>query len=202
MAKKYELVCILDPQVGENQFEPVVEKYEKYLTDHGAEMAHIDKWGLRKLAFSSVGLKRRQQGYYVLYQFEADSDMLGELEHELKMDEGVIRHLVVSVKGEFLRVPTLAPEDVHIYTDTRPRGGRPGGRYRDRDRDRGRGGPGGRRPDYQPRPEAGGPPKPEGDDAPAAAEGEAPAAVAAPAKGDEGEAKTEAAPAAPESSEE
>jgi len=183
MTKKYELVCILDPQVGETQFDPLVEKYENLLKANGSEIVHIDRWGLRKMAFTSAGLKRRQQGYYVLFQLEAPSvEALAPVEHDLKMDESVLRHLVVAVTGEFLRVPTLAPEDVYIFTAPPRRDRRDRGPRRDRDdrgprRDRDSG-PRGPRP--ADRPEGGAPAAA----APAAAAtetAEAPAAAAAPA---------------------
>ena len=36
MTKKYELVCIFDPQLGDAAFEPLVEKYEAQLKAVGA----------------------------------------------------------------------------------------------------------------------------------------------------------------------
>ena len=120
MTKKYELVCIFDPQLGDAAFEPLVEKYEAQLKAVGAEIVNIDRWGLRKMAYTSADLKQRQQGFYVLYQFTAESDSMGDgLLHELKMDEGVLRHLLVTVTGEFLRVPQLAPENVSSYRPER-----------------------------------------------------------------------------------
>ena len=146
MTKKYELVCIFDPQLGDAAFEPLVEKYEAQLKAVGAEIVNIDRWGLRKMAYTSAGLKQRQQGFYVLYQFTAESDSMGDgLLYELKMDEGVLRHLLVTVTGEFLRVPQLAPENVSAYRPERDFRGGPGGRGRFRsDRDRR---PDSRRPD-------------------------------------------------------
>ena len=108
--KNYELVCILDPQIGDARFGEVAEKYEKYLKSSSAEIAHTDHWGLRKLAYSSASLKKRQQGYYVLFQFAADPTSISALERELSLDEEVLRHLVVSIQGEFMRVPQLLPE--------------------------------------------------------------------------------------------
>ena len=108
--KNYELVCILDPQIGDGRFGEVAEKYEKYLKSGSAEVVHTDHWGLRKLAYSSASLKKRQQGYYVLYQFTADPTSISGLERELTLDEEVLRHLVVGIQGEFMRVPQLLPE--------------------------------------------------------------------------------------------
>ena len=118
--KNYELVCILDPQVGDGKFDEVVEKYEKYLERNGAEIAYIDRWGLRQLAYTSPSLKKRRQGYYVLYQFSADPALIRPLEDDLRLDEGVLRHLVVSVQGDFIRVPQLAPESVIEERHVRP----------------------------------------------------------------------------------
>ena len=136
--RKYELACVLDPQIGDAQFDKVVEKYESLLTSNGAEIAHIDRWGLRKMAYTSINLKRRQQGYYVLFQYTAGTDLLALVEAAIKLDETVLRHLVTSVKREFLRIPQLAPDTV-VEDSMVQRGG-----YRS-------GGPGGPRRDGPPR---------------------------------------------------
>ena len=118
--RNYELVCILDPQIGEAGFEGVIGRYENQLTDHGAEMGNIDRWGLRKLAYSSVSMKKRRQGYYVLYQFVGEPALLGELEERLKQDDDVLRYMVIAVEGEFMRVPQLTP-DSEILRESRSR---------------------------------------------------------------------------------
>ena len=154
MAKKYELVLIIDPQIGDTQLETAVEKYKTQLESSGAEVVNVDPWGLRKLAYTSMALRQRKQAFYVLYQFEGDSDLLGPLEAALRLDEAVLRHLVIAIDGEFLRVPQLAPENVYIYNPPeRPRDRR--GPRRDRDSRRDDGPPGGRgdRPPSAGRPE-------------------------------------------------
>ncbi len=133
MAKKYELVLILDPQSGETQLEAAADNYQKRLEAAGAEVVQVVKWGLRKLAYTSIALRQRQQGFYVLYQFLAESERLGPVEEDLKLDESVLRHLVVAVPGEFLSVPQLAPENVYIYQSP-DRGRDRRGHRRDRDR--------------------------------------------------------------------
>ena len=138
MVKKYELTCLLDSQLGDDGFESMVTKLESLLQKAGAEVVNIDRWGLRKLAFTSVSLKRRQQAYYVLYQFTAPAGTFDGVEEEFKLDGAILRYLLVGITGEFIRVPQLAPDTVYIQTreDRGFRGrGRPGS---------GPGGPGGR----------------------------------------------------------
>ena len=147
--RNYELVCIFDPQVGEAKFDEMVERYEGQLKSGGAEMAHIDRWGLRQLAYNSASLKKRRQGYYVLFQFCSEPSVIRPLEHDLKLDEGVLRYLLVTVEGEFLRVPQLAPESI-IYEGSRSRDrGGPGDRGGRSDRYHGRGGGRGDRDDRE-----------------------------------------------------
>ena len=136
--KNYELVCILDPQVSEGQYEPVVERYEAFIKENGGEITQIDNWGLRRLAYTSSSLKNRRQGYYVIYQFSAETTIIDALEQTLKLDESVLRYLVTNVEGDFIHVPQLAADNFLEEAFARPsRGPRDrGGPRRDRD-DRG-----------------------------------------------------------------
>lgn len=137
MVKKYELVLLIDPQIGDSYIETTIEGYKQRLEEANAEVSHVDPWGLRKLAYSSAALQGRQQAFYVLFQFEAMPELIGPLEAAMKLDEAVLRYLFISVDGEFLRVPQLAPENVFIYNPPeRPRDRR--GPRRDRDEPGGR----------------------------------------------------------------
>ena len=139
--KNYELVCIFDPQVGEGQFEQAVERYKTYITDNGGEIVNVDLWGLRRMAYTSQSLKNRRQGYYVLYQFTAEPTFVEPMEQSMKLDDELLRHLVIAVEDEFIRVPQLMPEDYlkeQLAPPRRERPGRPGDRpdrgpRRDRD---------------------------------------------------------------------
>jgi small subunit ribosomal protein S6 len=135
--KNYELVCILDPQTGDGQYEQVIEKYKASIEENGGEIAQIDDWGLRRLAYTSASLKNRRQGYYVLYQFAGETSLIDHLEQILKLDEGVLRFLLTVVDGEFIRVTQLAPDNFLEEAFARPaRGPRDrGGPRRDRDGD-------------------------------------------------------------------
>lgn len=140
MVKKYEMVILIDPQVGDNQIETTIQGYKQRLEDANAEVLHVDHWGLRKLAYTSAALQGRQQAFYALYQFSGPPELIEPLEVAMKLDEAVLRHLFLSVDGEFLRVPQLAPENVYIYNPPeRPRERR--GPRRDRDDERSEGRP-------------------------------------------------------------
>ena len=138
--KNYELVCILDPQVGEGQYEQAIEKYETYIKENGGEITQMDNWGLRRLAYTSASLKNRRQGYYVIFQFAVEPTMIDALEQTIKLDDGVLRYLLTGVDGDFIHVPQLVADNFLEEAFARPaRGPRDrdrGGPRRDRD-DRG-----------------------------------------------------------------
>jgi small subunit ribosomal protein S6 len=138
--KNYELVCILDPQVGEGQYEQDVEKYKAYIEENGGEITQIDNWGLRRLAYTSASLKNRRQGYYAIFQFAAVATFIDTLEQTIKLDDGVLRYLLTGVDGDFIHVPQLVADNFLEEAFARPaRGPRDrdrGGPRRDRD-DRG-----------------------------------------------------------------
>ena len=128
--KNYELVCILDPQVGEGQYEQAIEKYETYIKGNGGEITQMDNWGLRRFAYTSASLKNRRQGYYVIFQFAVEPTMIDALEQTIKLDDGVLRYLLTGVDGDFIHVPQLVADNFLEEAFARPARG-------PRDRDRG-----------------------------------------------------------------
>ena len=54
---KYEVLYIIDPAVGEEGIQALVEKFKAIVEDHGT-LNSIDEWGKRRLAFSDYGCGR------------------------------------------------------------------------------------------------------------------------------------------------
>jgi small subunit ribosomal protein S6 len=86
----YETVFILTPVLSDEQMKDTVEKFKKYLTDHGAQIVHQENWGLRKLAYP---IQKKNNGFYTLLEFKADPQLIKGLDVEYHRDERVIRHL-------------------------------------------------------------------------------------------------------------
>ncbi|MBT7550055.1 MAG: 30S ribosomal protein S6 [Gemmatimonadetes bacterium] len=184
--KNYELVCILDPQVGEGQYEQAIEKYETYIKENGGEITQMDDWGLRRLAYTSASLKNRRQGYYVIFQFAVEQTMIDALEQTIKLDDGVLRYLLTGVDGDFIHVPQLVADNFLEEAFARPARG---------PRDRDRGGPRRDRDDRGDRGDRGSRDREERPSRAAAAPAAAPAPAPAPepAKSEAAEAPAEAA---------
>ena len=101
MTRRYEVVYILDPALDEAAVNERLARFNALL---GAGVQPIvNHWGKRSLAFP---IKRHETGYYVVSQFEVASTVLPEFERAIKLEEGVIRFLVVLLEGD---MPATVP---------------------------------------------------------------------------------------------
>ena len=94
MVKQYETVFIATPVLSEEQMKETVQKFEKILTDQGAEIVHQENWGLRKLEYP---IQKKSSGFYHLFEFKADGNVVNELELQFRRDERIIRFLTVTM---------------------------------------------------------------------------------------------------------
>jgi small subunit ribosomal protein S6 len=93
----YEIVYIFDASLDEDAINRRLEKYHGLATAGAGEVRSVDHWGIRQLAYP---IRRKRTGYYVVAQFTADPSSLVEMERVLKLDEDLMRFLIVLNEGE------------------------------------------------------------------------------------------------------
>ena len=92
MAKQYERVFILTPVLSDEQTREAVSGYKKLLKELNAKIVHEESWGLKKLAYT---IKKKNSGFYQLFQIEAPGEAIAQLETAYKRDERVLRYITV-----------------------------------------------------------------------------------------------------------
>jgi small subunit ribosomal protein S6 len=106
MSRRYETVYIFDSALEEPQVNEKLTRFHALLTrDSKGTIGNVSHWGKRTLAYR---LKKKDTGYYVVAQYETAPELLTEYERAVKLDEGVLRHLVVVAEVEPVR-PVAAP---------------------------------------------------------------------------------------------
>jgi len=112
MTREYELVYIFDSTLEEEAINERLERFHEILKcpESSEPISGINHWGKRTLAYEVDG---RDVGYYVVVQFETRPDLLGELERALKLDDAVLRYLVVLNEG-------LAPVTAAVAEESEP----------------------------------------------------------------------------------
>ena len=93
MLNHYETVFIMTPVLSDDQMKETVNKFEKFLTDKGAEIIHQENWGLKRLAYP---IAKKTSGFYHLIEFKAAPTMVKDLEIQYRRDEKVMRFLTVA----------------------------------------------------------------------------------------------------------
>ena len=90
--QKYECAIVLTPGLASDALETSTKKYKDVIASNGGSLTAVDEWGKRSLAYE---INYHKEGFYYFYRFEGDKALVDELSRQLKIDENVIRHMVV-----------------------------------------------------------------------------------------------------------
>lgn len=176
-APEYELVLMLDPEVPDERRDAIASEARQRI-EGAANLKQERSWGLRKMAYE---IDRRNEADYRFFRFGEGKAVLDELNHNLKITDGVLRFRIFKVDAD---APVVdPPPPISLAASGPPRSG---GRRRDDDR-----------PPRGPEPESSAgeaAPPTSGDTEPPAATDEAAEPSPAPAAGAEAPLETASAP--------
>jgi small subunit ribosomal protein S6 len=103
MNRNYELMLVLNPELDENALESLIDRIKQYLENSDAEILNFKSWGLRRMAYAING---QREGRYYLVHFAGIPENCSELERNLTITEGILRHLLTRADS----IPTDEPE--------------------------------------------------------------------------------------------
>lgn len=89
--RTYELMAIHRPELAEEDVRSKIADVEKFLGDNGATVTNTDHWGKRRFAYE---IEHTTEGFYTVVNFEAETDVVAELDRTLGLSDDVIRHKV------------------------------------------------------------------------------------------------------------
>jgi small subunit ribosomal protein S6 len=96
MVRTYEMMAVLAPDIAEEEMPAALERISGYITTNDGEVTELvttSPWGRRRLAYE---IRDYRDGFYALYHFNLDPSRVGEVERELRLNNQVLRSLVVS----------------------------------------------------------------------------------------------------------
>jgi small subunit ribosomal protein S6 len=91
--REYELVLMLDPGLEDAARDKLAQDARAQIEADGS-LKRENAWGLRKLAYE---IRQRTEADYRWFRFEAPRDLLGRLDHNLKIADGVLRFRIFKV---------------------------------------------------------------------------------------------------------
>jgi len=92
--RKYELVCVIQPDLDEASFNGVLDRVKGWVTETGGSVDKLDIWGKRRMAYT---IRKHRDGQYVLFNVTLDTKTINGLEQNLRYQESVLRHMLTLV---------------------------------------------------------------------------------------------------------
>lgn len=89
--REYETMFIVKPQLTPEEAENVLQEISKVIQAKG-EVTKVDKWGKRKFAYE---IEHLNEGYYFVVSFKVPGDYVGEVDRRLRLNDSVLRHIIV-----------------------------------------------------------------------------------------------------------
>jgi len=98
---RYETAILFDPELPEDARKEFLVKLTGIVAGFNGEVLKIDDWGNRKLAYP---IRKKTNAFYTFLLYTGDRGVVEELERNIKIFEGILRHLTT------LHTATLAPK--------------------------------------------------------------------------------------------
>ena len=90
--REYEVAFVAQPDLDESSLNALIEKAKIWITGNGGEIAKVDVWGRRRLAYP---IRKQTEGQYVIISANLPPAATREIERNMRFTEQVMRFLVV-----------------------------------------------------------------------------------------------------------
>lgn len=88
----YENIFIARQEVSAAQVEALADAFSEVISGAGGTIHRREYWGLKSLAYR---IKKNRKGHYVLFNIEAPSEAVQEMERQMGLNEDVLRHMTL-----------------------------------------------------------------------------------------------------------
>lgn len=111
-AREYETIYILRPDVTTEDAARVAARVPEVVERLGGKVTKVDNWGKRRLAYA---IGRHIRGIMVYVKYAGYSDLVAEIERNLRLFDTVIRYQTVRLEGQVdLEGVVVVPEEVQF----------------------------------------------------------------------------------------
>ncbi len=106
--KLYETTFVVNAALDDAQIDGVIEKVKDVIGKNGGEVHDLAKWGRKRFAYQ---IKKKNNGFYVVCEFNAPGDIVAKLERHYQLDESIIRYLTIALDKRALK-SRIRPSDL------------------------------------------------------------------------------------------
>lgn len=94
----YELIVILPPDLKDQDLKQKLDDLRAAITEEGGKILQEDIAGLKNMAYR---IRRHERGFYAVFHFEHDGRKIPELEKTVRIEMGVLRHLLMKTPRHY-----------------------------------------------------------------------------------------------------
>ncbi|MEY3080731.1 MAG: hypothetical protein RJA94_716 [Pseudomonadota bacterium] len=92
----YEHVFLTRQDAAPTQVDALTEQYKALLAANGGKVTKTEYWGLKSLTYR---IKKNRKAHYTLFNIDAPSAAVQEMERQMSISEDVIRFMTVKVEA-------------------------------------------------------------------------------------------------------
>lgn len=94
---KFESVFIVRPNKQDAEIKSLVEDIKNIIIKNDGVITKTEELGKKKLAYE---IKKCTEGYYIVFEFEANEALISELEKMYRANEDIIKYLNIKKDDE------------------------------------------------------------------------------------------------------
>lgn len=95
--RKFETLLLLSPELSIDARKELLESFKAVIDREGGKVLVEDQWGMRDLAYP---VQKQMRGFYARFEYAAPGALVGELERNIRIAEGVFKFLTVKLADE------------------------------------------------------------------------------------------------------
>ncbi len=92
----YECVFITRQDIPANEVDKLADNFADIISAEGGKVTKRENWGLRQLAYR---IQKNRKGHYVLFNIDAPSSAVKEMERQMRINENLLRFMTVRVEA-------------------------------------------------------------------------------------------------------
>jgi small subunit ribosomal protein S6 len=95
--RRYETIFIITPDSPEEDLNAVATKFQDMVASMDGIVASYQDQGKKRLAYS---VRKQDKGFYVLMDYIGSSDLVAEVERNMRLDDRILKYLTVKLSDK------------------------------------------------------------------------------------------------------
>ncbi len=93
----YEIMFIIRPDLEDEEHEEIINELTRSINTNDGQVDRVADWRKRRLAYE---IDKHVEGHYYLLYFKGSGDIIPEIEHFFRVNDGILRYLIMRIEED------------------------------------------------------------------------------------------------------